>query len=254
MQKTIKDIVGLKNREKIAMLTAYDFPTAAVLDQAGIDILLVGDSLGNVILGHSNTLSVTLADMIHHSKAVAKAAQSALVIADMPFGSYQASPEDALRSACRLIAEGHAAGVKLEGGVAVSSAVEKLVHSGIPVMGHIGLTPQSIHQLGGFFIQGKSETESARILADAKALESAGVFSIVLECVEPKLAREITQTVSVPTIGIGSGEDCDGQVLVIHDLLGLTMGKIPKFVKPLADLKSVIHESVVQYIRNTKKS
>lgn len=253
-QKTPKDIRLLKGKEKIAMLTAYDYPTAAILDEAGIDVLLVGDSMGNVILGHPNTLQVTLENIIHHTQAVVRGTKNALVVADLPFGTYQVSTAQAVESSSRLISEGQAHAVKLEGGKIMAEAVKRLVEVGIPVMGHIGLTPQSINQLGGYGIHGKTAMEAEAIMQDAVALEKAGAFSIVLECVEPTLAAQITNTISVPTIGIGSGDDCDGQVLVIHDMLGYTTHKVPKFVKQFANLRSIIHESTGQYIRSVKKT
>lgn len=253
-QKTTKNIRECKGKEKIAMLTAYDFPTAAILDEAGIDILLVGDSLGNVILGFPNTLQVTLDMIIHHTQAVARAAKNALVVADMPFGTYQASISQAIENAARLLSEGQAHAVKLEGGKIMAPTVSRLVELGIPVMGHIGLTPQSVHQLGGYAMHGKTHPEAERLMQDAKELEQAGAFSIVLECVEAPLAKQITQMVSIPTIGIGSGDDCDGQVLVTHDMLGFTTNKIPKFVKQIANLRGIISESTLTYIKGVKKA
>lgn len=253
-QKTTKDIRLAKGKEKIAMLTAYDYPTAAILDEAGIDILLVGDSLGNVVLGFPNTLQVTLENIIHHTQAVVRGTKNALVVADLPFGTYQASTSQAIESSARLISEGQAQAVKLEGGKIMMETVKRLVEVGIPVMGHIGLTPQSVHQFGGYGMHGKTSTEAEAIMQDALALEQAGAFSIVLECVEPTLAAQITKTISTPTIGIGSGEDCDGQVLVTHDMLGFTTHKVPKFVTQLVNLRSIINETTHQYIRNVKKT
>jgi 3-methyl-2-oxobutanoate hydroxymethyltransferase len=252
-QKTTKDIRNLKGREKIAMLTAYDYPTAAILDQAGIDILLVGDSVGNVILGFPNTLQVTLDMIIHHTNAVVRGAKQALIVADMPFGTYQASSSQAIENASKLLSQGQAHAVKLEGGKIMADTVKRMVDVGIPVMGHIGLTPQSINELGGYHMHGKTNPEAHALLEDAKALEKAGAFCLVLECVEPELSKQITQSISIPTIGIGSGTDCDGQVLVIHDMLGFTVNKVPKFVKQTADLRSLITESVMSYIQTTKE-
>ena len=253
-QKTTKDIRLSKGKEKLAMLTAYDYPTAAILDEAGIDILLVGDSMGNVILGFPNTLQVTLQAMIHHTQAVVRGTKNALVVADMPFGTYQSSTSQAIESSSKLLSEGQAHAVKLEGGLVMAPTIAKMVQVGIPVMGHIGLTPQSVHQFGGYAMHGKTSSDAERIMNDAKELEQAGCFSIVLECIEPTVAKEITNRISIPTIGIGSGDDCDGQVLVTHDMLGYTTHKVPKFVKPFANLRSVIGESVLQYIQHVKKS
>lgn len=251
-QHTTKTIKARKGKEKIAMLTAYDYPTAAILDEAGTDILLVGDSLGNVVLGYPNTLQVTLDMMIHHTQAVVRGTKNALVVADLPFGTYQASPSQAIENASKLLSQGQAHAVKLEGGKIMAETVKRMVDVGIPVMGHIGLTPQSINELGGYFIHGKTSPEAQALMDDAKALEQAGVFSIVLECVEPQLTKHITENISVPTIGIGSGTDCDGQVLVIHDMLGFTIHKVPKFVKQTANLRSLITESAMNYIQRVR--
>lgn len=251
-QQTTKSIRARKGGEKIAMLTAYDFPTAAILDEAGVDVLLVGDSLGNVVLGMPNTLGVTMDMMIHHTSAVVRGTKNALVVADLPFGTYQASPAQAVENASRLLSQGQAHAVKLEGGKIMFDTVKRLVDVGIPVMGHIGLTPQSINELGGYYIHGKTSPEALSLIEDARALEKAGVFALVLECVEPELSKHITQSISVPTIGIGSGEDCDGQVLVIHDMLGYTTQKVPKFVKQTANLRALITESAMTYINRVK--
>jgi 3-methyl-2-oxobutanoate hydroxymethyltransferase len=253
-QRTAKDIRALKSKEKIAMLTAYDYPTAVILDEAGIDILLVGDSLGNVILGFPNTLRVTLDMMIHHTQAVVRGVKKALVVADLPFGSYQASPSQAIENASRLLSEGHAHAVKLEGGKIMAETVRRLVEVGIPVMGHIGLTPQSINELGGYFTHGKTSPEAMSLMEDALALEKAGAFSVVLECVEPELSKHITQNIGIPTIGIGSGNDCDGQVLVTHDMIGFTTQKVPKFVQQTANLRTIITESTLSYITRVKEN
>jgi 3-methyl-2-oxobutanoate hydroxymethyltransferase len=221
--------------EKIAMLTAYDFPFARIFDQAGIDLILVGDSLGNVVQGHDTTLPVTLDEMVYHTRLVARGCRHALVVGDMPFGSYQASPEDAVRSAIRLVKDGSASAVKLEGGVAVADAIARIARAEIPVMGHVGLTPQSIHRMGGFRVQGRSADERARVLADAAAVQEAGAFAVVLEGMPVDLAAEITRSLAIPTIGIGAGPHCDGQVLVMHDMLGLN-DWTPSFVKQYADL------------------
>lgn len=252
-QLTTKTIKARKGNEKIAMLTAYDYPTAAILDEAGIDILLVGDSLGNVILGFPNTLQVTIDMMVHHSAAVARGTKHALIVADLPFGTYQASAAQAIENASKLLSQGQAHAVKLEGGKIMADTVKRMVDVGIPVMGHIGLTPQSINELGGYFIHGKTSPEAIALMEDAQALEKAGVFALVLECVEPELAKHITQNIAIPTIGIGSGTDCDGQVLVIHDMLGFTTHKVPKFVQQTANLRTLIAESVTSYITRVKE-
>ncbi|EGO65088.1 3-methyl-2-oxobutanoate hydroxymethyltransferase [Acetonema longum] len=233
--------------KKITMLTAYDFSMAKLLDDSGIDMLLVGDSLGNVILGYDSTLPVTMEDMIHHTRAVSRGAQKAMVVADMPFMSYQVSVEDALRNAGRLMKEAGAQAVKLEGGREVRAAVEAIVQAGIPVIGHLGLTPQAVHSLGGFKVQGKSREDAKKILEDAKILEESGVFAIILECVPALLAEKITHSLAIPIIGIGAGAQCDGQVLVTHDLLGIYSGFSPKFVKKFADLHSSVTEAILGY-------
>ncbi|MDH7576687.1 MAG: 3-methyl-2-oxobutanoate hydroxymethyltransferase [Bacillota bacterium] len=232
--------------EKITLLTAYDYPTARILDEAGIDILLVGDSLGNVILGYENTLSVTMAEMIHHTKAVARGARRALVVGDLPFLSYQVSIGEALRNGGRFLQEAGAQAVKLEGGKERAETVRALVETGIPVMGHLGLTPQSVHQLGGYRVQGRTEEAARRLMEDALALEEAGIFALVLECIPAKVAAEITSRLRVPTLGIGAGPACDGQVLVTHDLLGLTGRRVPKFVKQYANF----YEDMLAAIRS----
>lgn len=234
-------------KEKITMLTAYDYSTACLLDEADIDVILVGDSLGMVVLGYENTLAVTMEDMIHHTKAVTRGAKKALVVGDMPFLSYHVSIPEAVRNAGRFVQEGGAHAVKLEGGQERVDTIKAILDAAIPVMGHIGLTPQSVHQLGGFRVQGRDIETAKKLINDAVALDKAGVFSIVLECVPSALAKKITEEVSVPTIGIGAGPDCDGQVLVINDLLGVYGGHIPKFVKKYADLHAVMLEAVNKY-------
>ena len=234
---------------RITVLTAYDFPLARMIDEAGIDAILVGDSVGNVVLGYENTLPVTMDDMLHHTKAVVRAVKRAMVIADMPFLSYQVSREEAVRNAGRLLKEGGAQAVKLEGGQEVAATVRAITDAGIPVMGHIGLTPQAVHQLGGYRVQGRDAAAAQKLLDDARALDAAGVFAIVLECVPVPLARVITQAVPVPTIGIGAGPYCDGQVLVTHDLLGLYGGFAPRFVKQYANLHAQIVAALAQYRR-----
>lgn len=233
--------------EKITMLTAYDYPTACLLDEAGIDILLVGDSLGNVVLGYENTLPVTLEESLHHTKAVARGAKRAMVVGDMPFLSYHTTVADAVLNAGRYLKEAGAHAVKLEGGRERAEVVRALVENGIPVMGHLGLTPQSVHQLGGFRVQGRTEEAAQRLLEDASILEEAGVFSLVLEAVPPALAKEVTQRLRVPTIGIGAGPYCDGQVLVFHDMMGLTNKQVPRFVKQYVRLYDVMLDALRRF-------
>ena len=252
-RKTIKDIQSSKGSEKLAVLTAYDAQMAKMLEEAGIDMILVGDSLGNVVLGMETTLGVSVKDILRHTQAVTQAAKHTFVIADMPFGSYQESPEQAFRNASKFLSIGGAQAVKLEGGQTMATTVKKLTQSGIPVMGHVGLTPQYVHQLGGFAKQGKTEIAAKAILQDALALEAAGAFSLVIECTDHNLAEKITQELRIPTIGFGSGTACDGQVLVINDLLGLATYKIPSFVKPRVDLRSIITETAQSFVTDTKK-
>ena len=233
-----------EEKRPITMLTAYDFPTARLVDEAGIDAILVGDSLGNVVLGYDSTLPVTMEEMLHHTRAVARGVSRALVIGDMPFLSYQVSVPEAVRNAGLFLKEAGAQAVKLEGGREVADTVRAIVSSGIPVMGHIGLTPQYVHQLGGYRVQGRQAQAARRLVQDAVSLTEAGVFSIVLECVPAEVAKHITDTVAVPTIGIGAGIDCDGQVLVTHDLLGLYGGFSPKFAKRHANLVEDIRRAL----------
>ena len=241
-----------KDGDKITMLTAYDYSTAKLMDEAGINMLLVGDSLGMVMLGYEDTLSVTMEDMIHHTAAVARGAKNALVVGDMPFMSYQASVYDAVVNAGRLMKEGRCNAVKLEGGAAVCPQIKAITEASIPVMAHIGLTPQSVNAFGGFKVQGKSEEAARRILDEAKAVEEAGAFAVVLECVPAKLDELITKTVNIPTIGIGAGAGCDGQVLVYQDMLALFSDFKPKFVKHFADVGSVMREGFKAYIEEVK--
>ncbi|MDR2353056.1 MAG: 3-methyl-2-oxobutanoate hydroxymethyltransferase [Deltaproteobacteria bacterium] len=238
--------------EKLTMLTAYDYSFATLVDQSGVDAILVGDSLGNVILGYENTLSVTMEDMIHHTRAVARGAKSAMVVSDLPFMSYQVSVPDAVKNAGRLIKEGHAQAVKLEGGRVVAPQIRAIVDASIPVMGHIGLTPQSINAMGGFKIQGKSEDTIQKLLEDAKAVEEAGAFAVVVECVPASVARHLTQKISIPTIGIGAGPDCDGQILVYHDMVGLFGDFTPKFVRRYVEAGELIREAFVKFIAEVK--
>lgn len=238
--------------DKITVLTAYDFSMARLLDDAGVDCLLVGDSLGMTMLGYDDTLSVTMDDMIHHTKAVRRGTKNAMVVADMPFLSYHISDEEAVRNAGRFIKEAGANAVKLEGGYAVKSKIEAIVAAQIPVMGHIGLTPQSVNMFGGFKVQGKSEAQARKLIEEAKLLEAIGCYSIVLECVPEKLARLISEQLTIPTIGIGAGAGCDGQVLVIQDVLGMYTALTPKFVKQYANLKEIIENAVIHYCDDVK--
>jgi 3-methyl-2-oxobutanoate hydroxymethyltransferase len=228
--------------EKIAMLTAYDYTFACIFDTVGIDVLLVGDSLGNVVQGRDTTLPVTLDEIVYHTRLVSRGVRRALLVADLPFGSYQVSAEEAVRSAVRCVKEGGAHAVKLEGGTRVAPVIERIVAAEIPVMGHVGLTPQAIHRMGGHRVQGRTEASRARVLADARAAEEAGAFAVVLEGMPSELAREITRSLRVPTIGIGAGPDCDGQVLVMHDLLGLS-DWTPSFVKAYANLGALASQA-----------
>ena len=233
--------------ERLVCLTAYDFPTARIVDEAGIDIILVGDSLGNVVLGYGNTVPVTLDEILIHLKAVRRAVQRALLVADMPYGSFHTGADDAVRNALRLVKEGGAEAVKLEGGHKRVQLVKRLVDEEIAVMGHIGLTPQSINKLGAYRVQGKTPATARQLLDDARALEDAGAFAIVLEVVPREIAKLITESVSIPTIGIGAGVHCDIQVLVLHDMLGLSFGKLARFVRPYANLNDVMTDAVSRY-------
>jgi 3-methyl-2-oxobutanoate hydroxymethyltransferase len=247
---TVLDVQRFKDEHRrFPMLTAYDYLSAKILDEAGIPILLVGDSLGMVMLGYPTTLPVTLDEMIHHAKSVARGSRQALLVGDMPFMSYHVSVEQAMGSAGRFLQEGGMHAVKLEGGGRIVEITRRLAELGIPVMGHLGLTPQFIHQMGGFKVQGKSQAQAARILADAKELEQAGAFSLVLEGVPGELASSVTQALRIPTIGIGAGAGTDGQVLVFHDMLGLTTGKAPKFVKRYANLAEEIASAAQRFAR-----
>lgn len=249
---TVPILRNKKGKEKITMLTAYDYTFANIMDNVGIDCILVGDSVGNVMLGYPNTIPVTVDEMIHHTKAVSKGTKNALLVIDMPFMSYQESIEQARRNAGRMIKESGAEAVKLEGGVKMKDVIRALVDIEIPVMGHIGLTPQSIHRMGSYKVQGKGE-EAEALIKDAKAVEEAGAFSVVLECVPRKLAKEITDMLSIPTIGIGAGPDCDGQVLVIHDLLGLFGEFRPKFVKSYLNIRQEMETAIKSFIEEVKE-
>jgi len=252
-KKTILDIQKMKAEgEKISVLTCYDYPTARILDGCGIDIMLVGDSVGVVFSGYENTLPVTVEEMIYHTRAVMRAEPKALVITDMPFLSFQVDLSEARRNAGRLVKDGGAAAVKLEGGEHNASIIRAIVDMDIPVMAHIGLTPQSIHRMGGYKVQGKNEEQAEKIMADAVSVEAAGAFAVVLEGIPQRLAGKITSELSIPTIGIGAGSHCDGQVLVLHDILGLCEKYSPKFVKKYADIKLVIADAVERYIAEVK--
>ncbi|AKF95596.1 3-methyl-2-oxobutanoate hydroxymethyltransferase (plasmid) [Brevibacillus laterosporus] len=237
-----------QNKEPITMLTAYDYPSARLAEEAGIDILLVGDSLGMVVLGYESTVSVTMDDMIHHTKAVTRAAKTAFVVADMPFLTCHGSVEEAIHHAGRLIQEGNAKAVKIEGGEEILPIVKRCTKAGIPVMGHLGLTPQSVHQLGGYKVQGKDLESAKQLITDAKALEEAGAFGIVLECVPAEVTAKVAEAVEIPVIGIGAGVQCDGQVLVFHDVLSYASNLTPKFVKSYAQIGDMIQSAISQYV------
>lgn len=250
---TTQTVVEMKHRgEKISMLTAYDFTMAQIVDQAGIDIILVGDSASNVMAGHETTVPMTLDHMIYHTSCVVRGVKRALVIADLPFMSYQVTPKEALISAGRMMKEAGAHAVKLEGGKPIINTVKKIVDAGIPVMGHLGLTPQSIYKFGTYKVRAQEEEEADSLIADAKLLEEAGCFAIVLEKIPAKLAAKVTAELSIPTIGIGAGIDCDGQVLVVHDMLGMNKGFNPRFLRRYADIHSIMTGAVQQYIKDVK--
>jgi len=258
---TVPDILSRKSHlsteqgqthSRITCLTAYDYPTARLLDEAGVDILLVGDSLGMVVLGYENTLPVTMEEMLHHTRAVRRGTRRALVVADMPYGSYHTELEESLRNAVRFVKEAGAEAVKLEGGEKRLELIARLVEAEIPVMGHIGLTPQSVHTLGGFKVQGKTVEAAEQLLRDAQSVEAAGAFAIVLESVPRELAARITQQLRIPTIGIGAGPECDGQVLVFHDLVGLTQGTVPKFARRYANLAEAIARAAGEYCEDVR--
>lgn len=254
MKNTTATFIQAKvNGEKLTMLTAYDYSTAKLVDESGINAILIGDSLGMVCLGYKDTLSVTMEDMIHHTKAVSRGAVNALIVADMPFMSYQTSVYDAVKNAGRLIKEGGAQAVKLEGGAVVCEEIKAIVKAQIPVMGHMGLTPQSVNVFGGFKVQGKTEKEAKQLIEEAKKIEEAGAFALVLECVPEKLAQIITNELSIPTIGIGAGPSCDGQILVYQDMIGMFTDYTPKFVKKYADVGSVMKNSFKEYISEVKE-
>jgi 3-methyl-2-oxobutanoate hydroxymethyltransferase len=235
------------NEQKITCLTAYDYPTARLLDEAGVDVLLVGDSLGMVVLGQENTLSVTIDEMLHHTRAVRRGTKRALVVADMPYGSYHTDNAESLRNAVRFVKEAGAEAVKIEGGERRLELIVRLTEAEIPVMGHVGLTPQSVNALGGYRVQGKTPDAAEQLLRDAHAVEAAGAFAVVLEAVPRELAAQITRELRIPTIGIGAGPDCDGQILVVHDMLGLTCNQTPKFARQYANVGAMISNAVREY-------
>jgi 3-methyl-2-oxobutanoate hydroxymethyltransferase len=250
---TKNTLLEMKSKgDKIAALTSYDYLSTRILDASGVDLILVGDSLGMVIMGYDNTLPVTMEEIIHHLKAVSRAKPRAMVAGDLPFMSYQASVEDAVRNAGRLVKEGGAESVKLEGGERYVPVIEAIVQASIPVIGHLGLTPQSLYQFGGYVVQGKDESSAERMVRDAKSLERAGCFAVVLECIPWQLAARITGEVSIPTIGIGAGPHCDGQVLVLHDMLGIHVEQLPRFVKMYDEVGERIQQAAVQYVKDVK--
>lgn len=254
MKKTVASFKEAKQKgQRLTMLTAYDYSMAKLIDEAGIDGILVGDSLGMVALGYENTLSVTVDDMVHHIKAVARGAKNALIVGDMPFLSYHISIEESIKNAGRLIQEGGCHAVKLEGGIEVLDKVKAIIKAQIPVMGHIGLTPQSVNMLGGFKVQGKTKESIKKLIDDAKYLEDAGVFAIVLEAVPDEVAKLITESISIPTIGIGAGKYCDGQILVVNDMLGLFSDFTPKFVKRYRNLGDEIKVAIKEYIEEVRR-
>jgi 3-methyl-2-oxobutanoate hydroxymethyltransferase len=241
-----------QNGQRIVMLTAYDYPSAKLADEAGVDMILVGDSLGMVVLGYESTLPVTLADMIHHTKAVTRGAKRAFVVTDMPFLTYHGTTQDTLRNAGRIMQEGLAKAVKMEGGAELAPAIRACTQAGIPVVGHIGLTPQSVHQLGGYKVQGKTPEAAQKLVDDALALEEAGAFALVMECVPKQLAELISRKLTIPTIGIGAGAGCDGQVLVYHDIVLYGNDRVPKFVKKYADAGTLIKQAIAQYAKEVR--
>lgn len=252
---TTRRLTEMKARgEKIAMLTAYDYSMAKLIDEAGIDIILVGDSASNVMAGNMTTLPITLDQMIYHAKSVIKGTNRALVVCDMPFGSYQGNPMEALASAIRIMKESHAESVKMEGGVEIRESIERILSAGIPVMGHLGLTPQSINKFGTYAVRAKEEPEAEKLISDAHMLENIGCFALVLEKIPAALAKRVAEELTIPVIGIGAGGGVDGQVLVMHDMLGINKGFSPKFLRRYADLSTVINEAVSRYIDDVKTS
>lgn len=249
---TLRLIEMKKRGERIAMLTAYDYSMARLIDEAGMDVILVGDSASNVMAGNVTTLPMTLDQMIYHAKSVVKGVERALVVVDMPFGTYQGNSKEALASAIRIMKESHAEAVKIEGGSEIRESIERILTAGIPVMGHLGLTPQSINKFGTYAVRAKEEAEAQKLLSDARMLEEVGCFALVLEKIPAELARKVAETVSIPVIGIGAGNGCDGQVLVMHDMLGINKGFSPKFLRRYADLSTVIDSAVKHYIEDVK--
>src|SRR5690348_419991 len=252
LQRKLKGTGFLSKPEKITCLTAYDYPTARLLDEAGVDVILVGDSLSMVVLGHESTLPVTLEDMLHHTRAVRRGVRRALVVSDMPFGSYHTDTSESLRNAVRFVKEAGAEAVKVEGGERRLELIARLTEAEIPVMGHVGLTPQSVNALGGYRVQGKTPDAAEHLIRDARAVEAAGAFAVVLEAVPRELAAEITRDLRIPTIGIGAGPECDGQILVIHDLVGLTFGKTPKFTRQYAKVGEMIAKAAREYCEDVR--
>ncbi|MDT9024637.1 MULTISPECIES: 3-methyl-2-oxobutanoate hydroxymethyltransferase [Rossellomorea] len=251
--KQTTDFLKMKNkREKISMLTAYDFPSAKIAEEAGIDVILVGDSLGMVVLGYDSTVPVTVEDMIHHTKAVKRGAKDTFIVTDMPFMSYHLSRDETLKTAAQILQQGGAHGVKVEGGDHVIERIHSLTSSGIPVMAHLGLTPQSVGVLGGYKVQGKTADSAKKLIDDAIKCEQAGAFALVLECVPKQIAKEISEALTIPTIGIGAGSEADGQVLVFHDLVTYGVNRVPKFVKQYSNVSETIHSSIKNYIDEVK--
>ena len=251
---TTHQIQAMKKRgEKLSMLTAYDYSMASIVDAAGVDIILVGDSASNVMAGHETTLPITLDQMIYHASSVVRAVQRAFVLVDIPFGSYQGNSSEALRSAIRIMKESGAHGVKVEGGQEIQESVARIISAGVPVMGHLGLTPQSIYKFGTYNVRAKGEAEAQKLLDDAQLLEASGCFGIVLEKVPATLAKRVSQSLTIPTVGIGAGPDADGQVLVLHDLLGITQDFNPRFLRRYADLKEVMDGAIRQYVQDVKE-
>jgi len=250
---TVHTLQAMKKAgEKISMLTAYDFSMARLIDQSGIDVILVGDSASNVMAGHETTLPITLNQMIYHASSVVRGVSKALVVIDLPFGSYQGNSKEALNSTIRIMKESGAHAVKLEGGSQVKESIERILSAGVPVMGHLGLTPQSIYKFGTYTVRATHRDEADKLLADAKLLEEIGCFSIVLEKIPSRLAKKVAESISIPVIGIGAGPDVDGQVLVMHDMLGITQEFKPRFLRQYADLSSIVHQAVGQYIKDVK--
>ncbi len=252
LQRKASAAASTENSKKIVCLTAYDYPTARLLDEAGVDVILVGDSLAMVVLGHDSTLPVTIDEMLHHTRAVRRGTKHALVVADMPFGSYHSDTAESLRNAVRFVKEAGAEAVKVEGGERRLELIARLTEAEIPVMGHVGLTPQSVNALGGYRVQGKTVDSAEQLLRDARAVEAAGAFAVVLEAVPRELATQITRELRIPTIGIGAGPDCDGQILVVHDLLGLTFEQTPKFARKYANVGEIISRAVREYAADVR--